>query len=375
MATVDNNLLDPTHLSEVISAIYQAGLEGNWRDLIAQIRDITQSNKAIFFLHRLDGPTLIEFEFITNFQHCPLAFEEYKSRTLEDPYFEISQRIAEGDSININEHMNILAIVKTDYYQRILLPLKSHYVMSGCLIRDGVYESIYAINRGADDQPYTEIDYRFIKIITPHFSRALQIYRNLALYKNETSLAQNILDKTNRILVVCDEKGHVTMLNGVAEKAIEQYDEFTIDNGKFRLTNSALNYRFQQLFAECLLPSSGNLTHKTMFLTTAGRESILLSMSALEPDNLLLGTNKNGCLINISNSAMVSWNMLQSEFRLTNKELVLVKALYMKKKLRTLAIEQGISHNTLATHLKSIYKKMGVHSQSELVVTLGLFRQ
>jgi DNA-binding CsgD family transcriptional regulator len=44
------------------------------------------------------------------------------------------------------------------------------------------------------------------------------------------------------------------------------------------------------------------------------------------------------------------------------------------KQQQQLTIEKGVTYNTLATHLKAIYKKMGIHSQAELTVDLGLFR-
>lgn len=369
-----NNLLDAHLVSDFIGAIYQASLEGNWHNLIERLRDATRSNKALFFLQKLDEPAPIKFEFITNFQHCPNALEEYQRRTLEDPYLAVSQRIAEGDSININEHLDITSIVGTEYYQRILLPLKSHYVMGGCLIRDGIHESIYAINRGPEDPPYSESEYAFIKLITPHFSRAVQMYKDLKLYKSYSTLTKSILDQSDKGVLVCDANNKILILNAFAENELAAWPEFALVDRKLILTNPVFNHRLKQCIAQCIFATSTSFVPEPILITSEYGESVLISVSPLRQDARLVDFDQPCCLITLCKQSAVNWAMLQKEYSLTRKELELVQALNRKKKLQDLTVEMDVSYNTLATHLKAIYKKMGIHSQAELMVMIGLFR-
>ena len=130
-------------ISELIGQIYQAGLDGHWTNVMEQLRHITHSNKAIFFLQKLDQPQPLGFEVRTNFDYDPMILQEYLSSTLDDPYLQITGHLSEGESIYINEHLDANSLVDSEFYQRIMLPMKSHYALGGCLVRDGMYESIY----------------------------------------------------------------------------------------------------------------------------------------------------------------------------------------------------------------------------------------
>lgn len=59
-------------VSELIGQIYQAGLDGHWADVMEQLRHITHSNKALFFLQKLDQSRPIGFEIKTNFEYDPM---------------------------------------------------------------------------------------------------------------------------------------------------------------------------------------------------------------------------------------------------------------------------------------------------------------
>ncbi|MDF2177871.1 LuxR C-terminal-related transcriptional regulator [Aliiglaciecola sp. CAU 1673] len=361
-------------VSELIGQIYQAGLDGKWSGVIDQLRDITQSNKALFFLQKLDEPQPLGFEFRTNFSHCPQALAEYQRRTLEDPYLQVSQQIVEGEAININEHLDVSSLVDSEYYQRILLPLKSHYVMGGCLVRDGIYESIYAINRGPDDPAYSASDFELIKIVTPHLSRAVQIYKDLTLYKRYSSISKSILDQSDKGVLVCDAQGRILIANAFANQELEGREDIQVTNGSLRLWPSAYNLRLHQCLTLCVNQPHATGVQEPILLERPDGETLLVSIAPLDRSAGLVDIDQPCCLVTLTKQNAVRWPTLMKEYGLTPKELALIQAINRKKKLQQLTLEMGVTYNTLATHLKAIYKKMGIHSQAELMVTLGLFR-
>jgi DNA-binding CsgD family transcriptional regulator len=66
-------------------------------------------------------------------------------------------------------------------------------------------------------------------------------------------------------------------------------------------------------------------------------------------------------------------DFLEKEFALTNRELEVLSQLVTGGNLTSLARELQISHETARSHIKSIFRKMDVHSQAQLAVkVMGL---
>lgn len=361
-------------ISELIGQIYQAGLDGHWANVMERIRDITHSNKAIFFLQKLDQPRPIEFELSTNFDYDPTILQEYLSRSLDDPYLQITGHLSEGEAIYINEHLDVMSLVDSDFYQRILLPMKSHYALGGCLVRDGTYESIYSINRGPDDPAYQAKDFDLIKLLTPHLSRAVQIYKNLTLYKRYSAISKSILDQSDKGLLVCDDKGRILLANLFANQELEEHQDIKAIDQHLTLAPSAYQKRLKQCLTQYVNKPHTFDGQESILLERPGGETLLVSIAPLTQNSAFVDIDQACCLVTLTKQNMVRWPTLMKEYGLTPKELLLIQAINRKKKLQQLTVEMAVSYNTLTTHLKSIYKKMNIHSQAELIVTLGLFR-
>ena len=361
-------------ISDLIGQIYQAGLDGHWADVMEQLRHITQSNKAIFFLQKLGQPRPIGFEVRTNFEYDPIILHDYLASTLDDPYLQITGHLSEGEAIYINEHLDTNSLVGSAFYQRILLPMKSHYALGGCLVRDGVYESIYSINRGPDDPAYSKSDIELITLLTPHLSRATKIYKDLSLYRRYSSISKSILDQSDKGLLVCDEKGRILLANLFANQELEEHEDINVIDQHLNLAPSAYQRRLNQCLAQCVSQAHVADVQESILLERPGGETLLVSIAPLTQQSDFVDIDQPCCLVTLTKQNAVRWPMFIKQYGLTPKEVLLVQAINRKKKLQQLTIEMGVSYNTLATHLKAIYKKMGVHSQAELMVNLGLFR-
>lgn len=61
--------LTSVELSEFIGEIYDAALTSQWGDVLDKLIDVTQSNKAFFFLQKLTDEQPLIMEFKTNFEY------------------------------------------------------------------------------------------------------------------------------------------------------------------------------------------------------------------------------------------------------------------------------------------------------------------
>jgi LuxR family maltose regulon positive regulatory protein len=56
---------------------------------------------------------------------------------------------------------------------------------------------------------------------------------------------------------------------------------------------------------------------------------------------------------------------------MTGRELVVLRALRGPLTLREIADELHLSHNTVKTHVRAVFRKLGTHSRREAVVAAG----
>ena len=369
-----NNTVPFEVVSELIGQIYQAGLDGHWADVMDRVIALTASNKAFFFFQKLDQSTPLVLEFRSTFDFPYEAYSAYQKRTLEDPLYQTMSNMLEGDCMELTSNIDIETFEQTDFYRDFYLPFKTKYSIASLLARDANHESIFAINRGQDDPQYEQQDLELVTLLTPHLSRAVQIYKDLSLYKQYSAISKSILDQSDKGILVCDENGRILISNVFANQELEGHDDIKVIDQRLRLSPSAYDKRLQQCLSQCVSQPNMSAIQESILLERQGGEIFLITVTPLNQKSNFVDIDQPCCLVTLTKQNAIRWSTLMKEFGLTPKELLLIQAINRKKKLQQLTTEMGVTYNTLATHLKAIYKKMRIHSQAELMVILGLFR-
>jgi len=372
---IDINLSNG-ELSALIGDIYDAPLSGGWADVLDKIIDITQSNKAFFVLQKLkeDKPLLLEFQ--TTFDHCPNILKDYNARFKEDPFYKVTKISTEGEALNLCDYIDLAQLKSSQYYQDLFVPMKSYHCLAGILIRDGEYDSAYAINRGEDDKPYSPQDFNLFKLLTPHMSRAANTFKILKLYKNYGNISKSILDQSDKAIVVCDENAKIILSNSFANSKVEKVEQVSFLDNKLRLSNAVYNRQLSQYIKHCASLSFNQINSQETIIIDdfVDAENILITVSPLNNRNEMNDIDIPCCMVTISFQQILNWSLVAREFRLTDKELQLLKAIYSMKKLNDLTESFGVTYNTLRTHLQAIFKKTLVNSQTELMMKLNMFK-
>ena len=64
------------------------------------------------------------------------------------------------------------------------------------------------------------------------------------------------------------------------------------------------------------------------------------------------------------------WLSIGEQFRLSERELAIVKLVFHDKCDSEIATELSMSRHTVHTHFGRLYRKMGVHSRTQLVIAV-----
>lgn len=366
--------VDNIEFSELVGQIYDSALTGDWTIPLDRLVELTGSNKAFFILQELgsDNPLIMEVK--ATFDLDMDAITTYQQRAFEDPGYEYLRMLTEGDHLYVNKLMDVNDHSDTSFYKEIYQPLRVFHAIAGVLCRDGKHESIVVVNRDEDAPAYTEQDENLIQMLTPHFSRAMHIFKELRLYKQYATISKSVLDQQDKAILVCDADGRVVVQNAFATTQLVHPSMVTIDSGVLRVANPLYQERLSYFIEQCAGLAYKEIgLQETLVIEQEEADNILIAVSPIRNQHTFSDIEVPCCLVTINRQHQPKWQAVRDEFALTPKELQLIKAIYSKKKLNDLTDEFGVTYNTLRTHLQSIFKKTRVNSQTELLIKLNVF--
>ena len=371
MELVINNV----ELSELISDIYQGALTGDWQPSLHKIMEYTESNKAFFILSKIGDDSPIVLELTTNFDFPEQALIGYKENPIEDdPCFQTTKLLTEGEYHYCNEVIDLQQHKHTKYFQEVFVPMRAYHVLVGILCRDGAHESVFSVNRDEGEPEYGNKDKNLFNLITPHFSRAMHIFKELRLYKQYSNISKSIIDQQDKGILVCTQDGTVVIKNNFAEQCFDASVDIYLSDNRIKIRDKVAQKRFEQYVDQCASLSYQEIgTQETLIIEQSQSINVLITISPLLNQNTFNDLEQPCCLITMTLEHQVNWQSVKSEFELTPKELKLIKAIYGKKKLNELSEEFSVSYNTLRTHLQNIFRKAEVNSQTELMIKLNMF--
>lgn len=361
-------------LSELIRHIYAATLTRCWDDFLSNMIELTQSNKAFFLLQKLTEPQPAILNLKINFDYDPAVLRDYYSRPQQDPLYQLIKDFPEGEVIYCNEHVNVDDYANTEYYQSLYKPMRTYYSMGSILIRDGVYDSNFVINRGPTDAPYTEQHKQLLKILTPHLSQAVRIFNTLQLQRDYSNLYQSVMDQCDKAIFVCDAQAKLLLKNAPAERLLLDASILKLHFDQLTLCDVGAHHRFALHIKSSALLAAGDIYCKeAIVLDLADGTSATVTVAPLHGSQDFTRLPQHLCLVSVAISNNLDWQTINREFSLTAAEAKLLQALYRKRKLAELSADFGVSYNTLRSQLQAVFRKLAVNSQIELMVKLNGF--
>lgn len=363
-----------SNLSNLIGEIYDAGLAANWAPVLDQIIELLQVNKAFFFFQQLKekSPVLVQLQ--TNFDYSAAVMLDYQTRPWEDPLYQVTKTMSEGDTLYLNNYIDMQEHEDSEFYRNVLVPMRSYYAMASILCRDGENEAPFAVARWKDEKPFSESEFSLFQLLTPHLRKALHIYRDLRLYRGYASISKSILEQTDKAIIVCGSDAEILLSNAFAKERLSTINAVSLSNGKVSLTDKQLNHTLLNAIRHCVSLSYKQIAiQKYLFVDDSVDEALFFEISPMIGRKTLNDFQIPCCLISVKLQSQVNWQLFRKEYSLTPKEQALVKQIYARKSLKEISLDWDVSYNTLRVHIQNILNKVNVGSQTELMQVLTTF--
>lgn len=364
--------------NNLIAKIYDAALlPALWLEVIQDIVSYTQSKSAIFTgLDQLNPG--YDFVYTHNIPNKSLsAYQDERIRVIDMKlHMPLWNSIEIGDALSQN-CQHYAELPGTDhyiFYEKCLKPTGVCY-LAGVLLDRGHYRwAVLGIHRAPEVQPFEQAELDFLRRISIHLRRALQIHRQISLIQQDNLNLYTLLDGLKTGIVLLDQNFCLSYTNPVAQNMIHQSSCLDLDAHNHLKTHPAQQARFDQLLESALLDDTTAQTEVGGVLALSDNTGSQLMLSILpfkklrNIQSLEIDQHQIALFITDKNQHyLLSKAYLQQCYHLSKREFDLCELLINGYKLEDIAEQCGITLSSVRTYFKNIYEKTNCTSQIELM--------
>lgn len=366
-------LLTNEKFDELVNDIYDAVRTGDWQKSLKKINIATQSNKGFFNIVDIEKNQLLEASFDFQFDYDPKVLMYYLDNPHEDPFFHAIKHLPQGSVYDFKDYIDINEYSDSEFYQIVLNPMKSHHVLGSTLIRDGKYDSTFAINRGPNDPKYTEVEVQFIEKISTHFQRAVKLFNALQSERTNCLLNEAFLSKVNQPILMLDRDCRVVLVSHQTQSLILESPLLSLHKDGLHLNDEKVSSIFKKHIYECCTKRNTHDDYSVILEETQTNQVMRISISPLPSSLSLNNLEVDAAMVIIHSNQLLNIQSLEKEYSLTRKETEVLKMFFELRSIEEVAEYLGCAKFTVRNHLQALYKKLRINSQVELMSTLRLF--
>lgn len=252
------------------------------------------------------------------------------------------------------------------YYRVFMKPNDMGYIAAINFFNDKDWHAGIGLHRSFDADPFDERSLELLTTLTPHFQRALRIQKELHSAQSREKTLSHALSRLMLGIIVLDGADRVVYRNEVTTSLLASHRALRIQGDKLIIHYREESQALQELLDR--LRSSSNIHQDTALgLRHPDRPHPLIVMgSALResPGRVVLH------LCDPDSAFCAPVADLVSTFALTHAEAEVAIQLANGLSLKDIANQKRASMETIRSQLKSIFGKLGVHRQQDLVRTL-----
>jgi DNA-binding CsgD family transcriptional regulator len=354
-----SSLGESISVERLIGRLYEAAQEPElWQETIAAIADATGCRNGV--LYEYDIPSRhsnflaahhLDPGFVNKYQDYVGAIDPWNQRMLGWPAGVVASTYALiGDD----------DLRRTDFYQEHLRPERIFYDIGGVVLRTSERMALFGVQCDHVDGRFSTETQETIATLMPHLGRAYRLHAALRDARLQSDTLLEAMYLLRQPVMIVDRQGMVVFANHAAEDLLKRADGIRLTAGRVAAAHRADRSAFK-----ALLQGGGRikLDRTTLNLRRpAGRRPL-----TVEAVPLSAGSDRVALMIGRTGDRASSPSDLMQRFGVTSAEARLWAALTSAATLGEIAERSQVSVNTLRVQLAALFRKLGVHRQTDLV--------
>lgn len=364
-------MADPRRIHEVIGAFQAAGLgEGGWAEALALLASATGSRAGQ--LIGFGSQTALRFNWTTGIPDACL--EEFASGGWADPCNNPRVRFGAqaGELSSLAEADFAPDTTGLPFYEDFSRRWDLPFSCITNLVRDDHGLIGLAVVRSARDGPIRPDQRAVFDAVAPHARHAVRT--QLALEERAAKLLQGALEALDLAVVVCERHGRVRASSTKAKELLHERRWLGLQEGRLVAARARDGRALAQAIAHAIDHPAAGL-HKFLALRSADeQDAVLAEVAPMPGGDFGLGFQRTSLLIlrpprAPSHDQMAAVAALM--YRLSPAEAAIAADLVAGRTATLIAARRGVAVGTVRSQIQSVFRKVGVERQIELVAVMG----
>ncbi|MGF1594433.1 MAG: LuxR C-terminal-related transcriptional regulator [Kiloniellaceae bacterium] len=266
---------------------------------------------------------------------------------------------------------------RSEYYRDFARRADSFHLTRFAARFDAKLQIKIALNRSESGVPLNAIELAQFDALTTHIVRALKVERHITQMGATMDAAFDALEQIGRAALLIDRAGRVVRMNALAEAICAPGDGLAIRNQRLIIDAPRGQQQFRQALVNHLGENTTAAPNERMIIAVerpSGGRPYLMEVTPFEFESYWNTGVAATALVIIRDpdaiqrpKTMLDWG---SALGLTRSEWRVARTLVVSRDEVEVAEALGISLNTVKTHRKRIYAKLGIHRRAELSALL-----
>lgn len=203
----------------------------------------------------------------------------------------------------------------------------------------------------------------------PHLRAALDLYERFQTQTSEDDVYDNAIEQLSIGTILLDRLGNVVRCNSIARTVLDERDAIRLIGNRLAFSNPAAERKFRQNIAEQRDGMASTLRFIRVERLSGQRDIgiVIRPLAQARPADAGGGPTMAVFLTDPERQAALTGGAVAGIFGLTPMEGEIAASLSNGRCLSQTAETLGIAQNTVRAHLRSIFDKLCVTRQSQLV--------
>ncbi|WP_084421523.1 helix-turn-helix transcriptional regulator [Henriciella litoralis] len=363
-------------VDDLVTSIY-TGISENrpWQTFLKLLRERTNSEVASLSLRRggngVSPIVILDRRYEIGKQDARHMAREYALLVDQDP---ISATLnTPGKVTSLHELISPEELEQNAFFQRLMKPGGVQHYIGMCFGEPRGWRCLIRLMNKPDMPDYDETDRQLLRALHTHLETALSLFAELKRSRFELNEFHASLDRLVIGVFVLDGSGKLLDANRTARSIAARNSLVRVLDDTLHINNSALNSKFKNALERGLAAREFEPDHQfveTLRLESPAGERFEMLVRNVGRHDRFVGTRMPAVIVYISDHddrMSIHDNLLEKLFGLTPTEARLAALLASGMSLTDAAGHLGVTENTVRKYSKTVYSKLGVHRQAELV--------
>lgn len=361
--------------SELLRRLYAGVIETPpWEAFLEGVRHETACKAALIMLAPPSSPAVNLLSVVGG---QPEISDAYRERLFA---LEPMLNLPEGEVMSLHEFVGPQAIEDNAYYNDFMRPWGIGFVLGADIQTEAGYSARLRLCRATDADDFDATVRELLESLLPHLRQAVELFDHVHRLQVEEIERSDALDRLGIATFLLDATGRVARPNRSALELFASAAGLVVRHGRLRLASGEAQSRLERILEATRNPGvaqTGGRKQLPEVITIArasGVSGAAVAVRRLHSPADLRADHAPVVAVYVSQlepGAAIPAELIRELLGVTRAEAELAARLTGGATLDEAAADLAITRATVRTQLYSIFRKTGLHRQSELIALIS----